>query len=184
MLLIGNAWRLRDILAGNLNPSSAFRQWVMKKFELMGLQTVEWIGDGLPDIDSTKHYVSLGALQEAKRAGTEQNPAAQGGTKLPAGRRLEFPDDQIRFEWHDLVGDGVENSILPDGAAGKRIDFDLKDLPPCEGKWADTLKNVFSDLPSDDQFRQEVITAIESNRLLKGPLQLLIEKHWKRRILR
>ncbi|NJL26587.1 MAG: hypothetical protein HC897_01275 [Thermoanaerobaculia bacterium] len=162
--------------------------------------------DALP---STKHYVVIGALNNAAssrkrrqlRVVRSEDPATdldEVQIRLPAGRQLRFSkiganDASRTFEWFHLVGEGAHHAGLsaPE-LRGAKIDFDLRTLPPPSASWTSYLLTAFKvdsleqlPYPAPERLRAQIgqeLTGDPEGYLGKGPLQLILEGHWKQEL--
>lgn len=184
LLLIGNGWRLLDIYASGRDPRVAFLQWAkncVEKFAASGLEVCEDVLDG---ILSPKHYVAVGALKHAMQGGESsgRSPEESAGTRLPAGRRLEFKGSGDVWEWFDMTGDNGKRLKSSRSHNQGQITFNLAFVPALEKEWEQEISSFLKDLPPENLMREWILASVKSDFLLKGPLQLLIEKHWKDKI--
>ena len=185
LLLIGNGWRLLDIYSGNKDPRLAFLEWAKMRAKRTGLSGVTVCEDVLGGILSPKHYVAVGALKHAMEGGegSGSSPEESAGTILPAGRRLEFEGSGDLWEWYDMTGDsGKPFAGSASSAKNGKVTIKLASVPALQNQWSKEVSSFLTDLPSEDQMREWILKSVPGDHLLKGPLQLLIENHWKHKI--
>ncbi|MGQ9916099.1 MAG: hypothetical protein ACUVS7_01650 [Bryobacteraceae bacterium] len=184
LLLIGNGWRLLDIYASGKDPRVAFLQWAKSravKFDASGLEVCEDVLDG---ILSPKHYVAVGALKHAMQGGESSGRSSEEsvGTRLPAGRRVEFKGSGDVWEWYDMTGDNGKSFNSSASHNQGQITIDLASVPALQDRWKQEISSFLEDLPPENLMREWILASVKSDFLLKGPLQLLIENHWKHKI--
>jgi hypothetical protein len=184
LLLVGNGWKLRHLVAGPNDPRRFAHEYFTQRVRSFGLPQVEVVEPAIPGIDDSKHWVACGALKAAARQRDElaQTPY---GSKLPSGRRLQCGDQTI--QWHELLGTG--GVYLEDETAVRNghIDCDIAGMPACEGAWARLLDEhipATRRYPAPDAMREYLLRSLEQQRLAKGPLQLILETHWKAMLCR
>lgn len=182
ILLIGNGWRLRDLFAGAENPVQHLHAWAEKRVQRTGLNGLLVTVPAAPHISNSKHFVAVGALLQLSMTaldGSASNSMSEDLSRLPAGRRIEVPEGEA-IEWYQLVGDG--------GSGFEKIaEVQLKgfhvseECPMLSEEWKGEIERFLSNLPDAAQLRDWLVNSIswDSGRILKGPLQLLIERHWK-----
>jgi|GEM_PF-5534495 len=181
IMLVGNGWRLRDGLAKNLDPLTALAKWAEEQVRKTGQPELTVTGNLVQGITSTKHYVAVGALKYNSKA-LDTALAGQGayeGSRLPAGRKIVFEGSGDHWDWHVLVGDA--GARLTDSARARqgRILIHREEHPPMPPAWKAQIGDFLAQAPSEDQLREWILGQFYESFLLKGPLQLLIENHWK-----
>lgn len=176
--LLGNGWRLRDLFAGPEGPVRYLQSWADMRLKNMQLDHCEI---GIPDLDElhithSKHIVANGALRYVSAAAQSVNE--QSLSLLPAGRRIEIIEGGV-IEWYQLVGDG--GGPLNIDKIHSRGFHVVPECPELRETWEREISYFLLNLPSEAQLRDWILDHIvsDTNRLLKGPLQLLIERHWK-----
>lgn len=176
--LIGNAWKLRQLVAGAEERSRFMHEYFVDSIGKFGLPGVEVDGPIIPKISDSKHWVACGAL----RAIPQQPKELEGqpyGSKLPAGRKMTLQDESL--EWWELIGTRgrkIDNITARQG----HLNCDVTSVPEMHPEW----KRIFDHYvpangryPMDDALRDLLLRSVEQGTFLKGPLQLLMEKHWK-----
>jgi len=183
LLLAGNGWRLRELALPGRDPAGAFDRYFADMIGYFGDARAVFGKHSIPGIPSAKHWVACGALRNAKR-GQTQELEADYPSALPAGRAVRF--DSASVDWHALVGEGGWRVPLPDEAIRNgRIDCEFENGPPLPESWRPFFDNAVTlrdRYPDPDQFREALIKHISGGRLLKGPLTLILETHWKKTI--
>jgi len=179
LLLIGNGWRLRDIRARGQDPHRHFSDFAARTVEKMGVPALENSGTVRPGVSFSKHLVAIGALKAAEQKSRELDGGVQYRTRLPFGRGITLEGKQRH--WHEYSG---EDGLTLRGttlAKTSKIDFDLTNRPVPSSDWDMTLQQLNLQHgwdPSEDQLREWVKACLVDDRLLKGPLQLILENHW------
>lgn len=186
VLLVGNGWRLCELSAGaGVNPQQALRAFYKTRLAWFDLPGVELYYHDIPGVASVKHLVAFGALRNAR---TEQEKELQGDayypSLLPAGRRLSFrlPGRALDIKWHHLVGDGWVFEAPPAELRAATIDCDVQQGPASPARWEPWLRAALphSRYPRAEELRQAILDEIKgSTFLFKGPLQLVLENHWR-----
>jgi hypothetical protein len=190
LILVGNGWRLVEIFSEqkpSLGPRGVFLDYYKKHLlEQLGDRNLILYERGpLCDLPSSKHLVAIGVLKNAR--GPERRNELEGDlelSKLPAGRTLEFRTQRqnYRVEWHELIGEAVRLRFRADELRG--VSFELNDMPPLEEPWHSCLLGAFrtEDIPYMDEssLRDQILLALRENptKLIKGPLQIILEKGW------
>jgi hypothetical protein len=181
IMLVGNGWRLRDGLARNLDPLSALMKWAEEQVRQIGQPGLAVTRDMVPHISSAKHYVAVGALKHSRKAldTAQTGHGAYEGSRLPAGRKIEFHGSGDEWDWHVLVGDA--GTRLTDSARARqgKILIHRERYAPIHPAWKAQIEHFLANAPSEDQMREWLLGQFHESCLLKGPLQLLIENHWK-----
>jgi hypothetical protein len=180
LLLIGNGWRLRDLRAGGQDPKWHFRDFAARMMQKMAVPGFEPENTSVPGIEFSKHLVAVGALKAAEdlqlRELEEGEPFR---TRLPLGRGIALEGE--RREWHEYAG---EDGLLLESTELARtgpIDFDLASRPDPPAQWDALHRGLtlhYGWDPEENQLRDWVKRALVNDRLLKGPLQLIMENHW------
>lgn len=186
VLLVGNGWRLCELTApAGLSQQQAFQSFYEQRLASFGLPGVELYHHAIPGVVSTKHLVAFGALRNAK---TEQETELEKDaypSRLPAGRRLCFTisNRPWTFEWHDLVGEAGNSFDMPAAVLkAATIDCDAQQGPPAPPGWQAWLQAALPSqpYPRAEELRQAIVEEIKGDSfLLKGPLQIVLEKHWR-----
>lgn len=188
LLLIGNGWRLRDLFAGGENPVSHLTGWAERRANNTGLvenpekPKLKVTAPIVQSISSSKHFVAVGALMHlaggsGKTSQLGQHEPSDEQTKLPAGRRIDV-EDRPYIEWFEPIGDGGRYFERMK-AVEKGLGIAAADCPKLTDSWKAEIQDFLDNLPSEANLRDWLLTSIENEKLLKGPLQLLIERHWK-----
>ncbi len=183
ILLIGNGWRLRDLFAGSENPMAHLINWAQRRVINTGLPNLEISNQPVASILASKHYVAVGALMhlagDNQASGQEvQRSSVEDQTRLPAGRRIEVPDSET-IEWYELIGDGGRPFERVDKVYTNGLNIQASEWPELADSWEPEIREFKTNLPPEPSLRDWVVSAINNERLLKGPLQLMIERHWK-----
>ena len=189
ILLIGNGWRLRDLFAGGENPVTHLTRWAERRVNNTGLvknpekPNLQVTPPIVQSISSSKHFVAVGALMHLAGGSGETNQLTQHEpsdeqTKLPAGRRIDVEDSE-HIEWFELIGDGGRSFDNVAKVYTNGLNIDAVGCPELTDSWRAEIQDFLANLPSESNLRDWLLTSIENEKLLKGPLQLLIERHWK-----
>jgi hypothetical protein len=184
LLLIGNGWRLRDLRSAGQSPEAYFEDYsarIVRAFEMAEVVVRPAVIAG---IRSGKHWVALGALkcamvhQAHELASTEPYPV-----RLPAGRRLTLGGKQL--EWPTLVGSGGYELSNEREAKSGAIRCDIQSGPDTPVGWRQQLDQAIPEprrYPTPDALRELLIASLDYSRLLRGPLQIILERHWKEQL--
>jgi hypothetical protein len=184
VLLIGNGWRLRDIEAGAANPKKHLDEWATRRLGEMGVVRGElWSGD-LPDVYAAKHLVAVGALKNSRDPQRNELADDDEGarSRLPSGRHVEFRGTGDVWDWWTMAGDGGRTFANEGAARVGDVHFELSSGPDCPNLWQQAIQDLVGDLPREDEMREWVRQGVDREHLWKGPLQLLIENYWGKRI--
>ncbi|HWW75263.1 MAG TPA: hypothetical protein VNZ44_07705 [Pyrinomonadaceae bacterium] len=207
LVLVGNGWHLVEAfssetarrggrhvfneyyknLVGYINPTGG---------RLKFFNTEDHRLESLP---STKHLVVIGALEnvveEEGRRGAS-GPKGIAGSKLPAGRGMQIrlhESGQIKVvSWQELVGEDVPwNGFIAQELKDGEFTFNFNTGPAHGNVWLNYLLGLIGksdrtdfQYPTDMDLRRAVTHNIQGNppKLNKGPLQLIIEGSWKKRL--
>jgi hypothetical protein len=183
VLLIGNGWRLRDLGAAGLDPAWHFKDYCERMAAKMGDKLLRIQQAALPGIQSPKHLVAIGALKAADDQLRELDSGEPYPTRLPAGRGFQIEGRTI--EW--TAPTGQDGFVLASEARAKNgpIHFALADRPPATSEWEATLEAVRPKedwYPAEDELREWLKKYLQFGRVLRGPLQLILEGHWGRHL--
>jgi hypothetical protein len=182
ILLIGNGWRLRDLFAGSRDPMARLIEWAESRITNTGLPGMEISRHHLPSIHASKHYVAVGALLHRRsdtQTGGQAMQASSAEARFPAGRRIEVPGSEI-IEWYELIGDGGRPFRSVDEVYRKGLNIQAAECPELTPSWEPEIREFQQNLPVETKLRDWVLQSIsDDQKLLKGPLQLMIENHWK-----
>jgi hypothetical protein len=182
VLLVGNGWRLRDLTAAGQPPETNFRDYFNRMVSLFEMTPVYLSHRKVHDVDSSKHWVAIGALKNAEEGGRNELDAANPyPDRLPAGKDITMGGDT--FSWSDMVG--VDGREFTDET---RIQTEpctctFDSGPPAQERWSNQLEQAIpaaSRFPEIDVLREWLFGCVWTVCLRKGPLQLILEKHWKR----
>ena len=201
LVLVGNGWHLADAFSQARQQQSARAVFersykhVVTQLGVPGIQLhfekEEEEESPLSKLPSSKHLVVIGALQNSWNGNgrRELNLEETELPKLPAGRGMQLGTDESgkRFQWHDLVGDGIP--LEPYSLGDLRADsvFYLEEIPPVVETWRKHLLEQFRTktiqgipYPTQAQIRSQILSSIQSPppRVGKGPLQIIIEQSW------
>jgi hypothetical protein len=181
LVLIGNGWRLQDLLAGNQDPARhlfEYTQLMLKAFEI---PDVAVFSGPLKQIHSSKHWVAIGALLAA--LGNDESELDKQDaypSRLPSGRAATI--NAVPIAWNDLVGDGGIQTPQWLNAPHYDIDVDLASAPSMTPQWQAQLDRaipVDKRYPRVSNLAESMKNTIKLGRLGRGPLELLLETHWK-----
>jgi len=182
LVLIGNGWRLRELTAGGQAPEAHLQDYFDRMVGKFGVSEVTLQHVSLSGVPWSKHWVAIGALKNAAAGGyRELRDPAPYPEKLPAGKDLTIAGQDIH--WQDMVGAGApalkdETRLTKDPC---RCDFQTGPAAPAE--WSNHLERAVpahSRYPRDEEMREWLFAAVHNARLRKGPLQLILENHWRR----
>ena len=195
LVLVGNGWHLIDAFSPEIDqrgPQKVFEESYKDLVNRLSVSGVElYLSDPLPRLPSSKHLVVIGALQNAwdGQGERELNSADPSLSKLPSGRGMELgrSDNQKRFAWFEVLGDGIP--LVGFSPSDLKVDsvFYLDEAPPLEEQWRRHLLKLFScrsvgeiDHPEEMQLRAEIYRCIQGNpaKVGKGPLQIILEQSW------
>lgn len=202
LVLVGNGWHLADALsAGRIHQKARplFEGVYKHLVAQLGISNLElYLKEPLTELQSSKHLVVIGALQNSwdgqGRRDLDLDEAEL--PKLPSGRAMELGSDdgeKKRFEWHDLVGDGIaleEKYSLGDLRADS--EFFVHEMPPMSDSWRKHLLEQFKrkdiqeiPYPTEEQIRVQIETSIQGTppKVGKGPLQIILEQSWVRKLM-
>ncbi|HKO60515.1 MAG TPA: hypothetical protein VJV03_05090 [Pyrinomonadaceae bacterium] len=203
LILVGNGWHLADAFSratGQQGSPAVFEDHytdLVKKLGVPDLNLDPYLRMSETPPPSSKHLVVIGALKnswdgEGRR---ELNYQETELPKLPAGRGMQLGTNESgkRFEWHDLVGDGITLESYSLGELQADSVFFLDEMAPLSESWRKHLLEQFrcKDIqelpyPEERQIRDELEPSIQSPppRVGKGPLQIILEQSWVRRLIR
>lgn len=206
LVLAGNGWHLAEVFNGGSASYTArnlFNQYYLHLVKILGDDKL-LMSDPLNQLPSSKHLVAVGALKHAlKQSFSQLDPDKFAPSRLPAGRSMTFNSAQTggpnqggiqvedkKIEWFDLVGEPVKFTVhSPEALRGMNLSIDFKQMAPLTDPWRSyMLEAVFGaggegnipypdEMHLRDQIRSE-IPMIPVPALGKGPLQLIVEKHW------
>lgn len=180
VLLAGNGWRLRELFAEGANPGEFCRQYFGSQFRLFGLPGVELLPGQVPGIHSSKHLVACGALKSAMINAANELAHSEFPSRLPMGRSMEVRTGIV--EWHEPAGEsGVE---FPNEVAIQTgpINFQLDSEPVPPEDWREILIQALGreqPYPRTEALREQILGVLRNRHLGKGPLALVLEKHWR-----
>lgn len=81
-----------------------------------------------------------------------------------------------------MAGDGGKTFVNERAAQAGDIHFGLRSGPACPDPWQTAIQDFVGSLPPEDEMREWIRQAVDREHLWKGPLQLLIENHWRKSI--
>jgi hypothetical protein len=196
VILIGNGWRLRDLTRGGREPNQNFRDYFERMLRYFGtadvvlldvdaersrIQSSRHEDAERSGIQSSKHWVAVGALKWAASGGAhELKHGRHYEDRLPAGRKLRMAGET--FEWNEMVGLGGRPLGDPRLVRREPTECDLGSGPFLTKDWQRQLNLTVPDAnryPDMAVLRDWLHRSVHNDRLLKGPLQLILEKHWK-----
>jgi hypothetical protein len=195
LVLAGNGWHLSEAFSGQTDGLGAQQVFSNNYNHIVKILDDEkfQLSNPLSDLPSYKHLVAIGALKHAAAGGGNELASAQPITsKLPAGRALKFTragKPAIKIKWSQVVGQEIYSQ-----AASWRdlqtmdLHIDLDDMPPLKGNWRSHVLDFFEAQDEGQIPRPNVLILLEQIRqaipqegaplLTKGPLQIILEKHW------
>jgi hypothetical protein len=180
VLLVGNGWRLRELLAGSQDPVRFSYDHFRHLLNSFGDANIQLRESSIDGIVNSKHWVACGALYAAMHDQSRELQEKEFPSRLPLGRTLRMAQREI--EWHELGGEsGID---IPDERVIKAgpIDFDFSSGPPLGPDWKETFDYAVpagERNPRPEMLRNLLLGVIRDNRLAKGPLALILETHWK-----
>jgi hypothetical protein len=179
--LIGNGWRLQDLLAGSTDPARHLYEYSNLMIQCFHIQGISVLPTGSSFIHSSKHWVAVGALRWALgNCSSELERPEAYPSRLPGGRPTTINDVQIG--WDELVGDGgIQNSTWLN-ASNYNIGVDFSSEPGMTREWRAQLEKAVpaaSRYPKVSQLAETMRNSMRLGRLGRGALQLLLETHWK-----
>jgi hypothetical protein len=181
LILIGNGWRLRDLTAGKADPIQNFRAYFQRMLGHFELPGVELLDVDLSGIESSKHWVAVGALRWAARGQADELDTREFyGDKLPAGRNFTIAGR--RFQWYEMVGMGGESLGDPTLVGREPTECELESGPTLTKVWRRQLDGAVPSArryPDMARLRDWLHGSVTNDKVLRGPLSLIVEKHWK-----
>jgi len=203
LVLVGNAWHLADALSAGRKHKKArplFEGVYKHLVAQLGIPNLElYLKEPLTELQSSKHLVVIGALQNSW-SGQGRRDLDLDETelpKLPSGRAMELGGDERekkRFEWHELVGDGITlEAKYSLGDLRSDSEFFVHEMPPMSDSWRKHLLEQFNrndireiPYPTEEQIRVQIEASIQGTppRVGKGPLQIILEQSWVRKLVR
>jgi hypothetical protein len=199
LVLVGNGWHLANAFSRatvQQGSRAVFEGSYKEVVKQLGVPDLElYLREPLNSLPTSKHLVVIGALKNSWDGDgrRELNFQETELPKLPAGRGMQLgeAEDGKRFQWHDLVGDGIEldyslGDLKPDSV------FFLDEMAPLTESWRKHLLQQFRrtnvreiPYPEEAQIRDQILPSIQSGptRVGKGPLQIILEQSWVRKLL-
>jgi len=193
LVLAGNGWRLIEAVSAQTpkqGPRKVFDQFYQT---LGGKMTLPQFAVRSNAVEPAlrKHYVVQGALQNAQDKHNELDDPNAPGSKLPAGRKMEFSFQAagqpvtVSIGWQQAVGDDPECSLQwsTNDLMRESISIDLQSGPARSTRWEQHWDVTFGgDVkpPEEQKMRNWLCQTLRQaqNHILKGPLQLLMEYRW------
>ena len=120
LVLVGNGWHLADAFSQSRQQQSSravFEGTYKHIVAKLGVPDIQlYLKEPLSNLPSSKHLVVIGALQNSwnGHGRRELNLEETEQPKLPAGRGMQLGTDENgkRFQWYDLVGDGITLDLI------------------------------------------------------------------------
>lgn len=203
LVFVGNGWNL----------AAAFsRRWVQDGYVriveetydhltgLIGEPNVRVYRAQLQDKDTygsstrySKHLVAIGALKNTREPQRKELLSEPAYGRLPAGRAMKIADRDLA--WSDLVG-AAEPFTSHDGQhlRTQEMTFNLVAMAPLKNpSWRRRLLDSLGaddesriPYPDEAKLREQTRLSIsgEPPKVERGPLQLIIEQYWSKRLAR
>jgi hypothetical protein len=141
VFLVGNGWRLRDLLSGHQDPSQFTPDYLSRRVRDIGLAGVEFSSSMISGIANSKHWVACGALQAARTGGADELRGPAFPSRVAAGITVCFSgvNGAASWEpilWHENVGEGGWSCQGPDqGIHSQTVNFAYDSVPPPVAAW-------------------------------------------------
>jgi hypothetical protein len=179
IVLAGNGWRLRRIQAEGANPENLFREFFVTMIANFGnpLVSMDTRGDG--DSMPSKHWVAVGVLYAARLNEGDELEGEETLSRLPAGRSLVLRGPKV--EWFELVGGAGWRHERMEELANETIECCYEEGAAAPDSWRYRMSRLPQPLfPEQDCLRRKLREQMKRFRILKGPLQIIMETHWKK----
>ena len=206
LVLAGNGWHLSEAFDAG-NGAAPWKTVYRNTYNTMVGRLADthlelYLSPEMDVLPSTKHFVVIGALRNAsggrRRRQLEVHNGEDGGenlSRLPSGRAVEFSQigsggRSLDIHWFRLVGEGAKlddfsDLELKNASIACRVD-ETPESPP---EWISYLTASFGvDRPEDfpyptpERLREKILAELKGDPqcyLSKGPLQLILEEHWR-----
>ena len=198
LVLVGNGWHLANAFTSDQrSPQEVFRETYEYLAKQLGVDGLElYFENPLPALPSSKHLVAMGALRNVWRgqAARELDSPVPSVSKLPAGRGMSLGTDgnDLRLYWHDLIGEGVPLNDFTEADLKADSVFFFSEMPELAKSWQQYFLKLLGsgraeDLPhlDENEMREEIYEFIRGAppKVGKGPLQVILEQSWKRKLV-
>jgi hypothetical protein len=188
LALVGNGWRFIEAVSEEIQRLPA--EQVFQRFfddiqSSLGVPSFSLQKTSTPAIQR-KHFVAQGALFYAHKE-LNMMRELKVETMLPAGRKITFSRnaESRTLDWRDLVGDSDECFEIPwqGGVVTVEMESGPQSSPEWQRRWSDVFPQGIKN-PRHEQLLRDLSENIGGApaRLKKGPLQLLLEKHWVKQL--
>ncbi len=170
LVLIGNGWRLQDLLAGNRDPARHLLEYSTLMVDCFHVPDVSVLSTGTSHIHSPKHWVAVGALRWALGDSfAELDRPEAYPSRLPAGRRTTI--NNVNVTWDELVGEGGVQRPQWLNAPNYDIDVDFPTEPGMTPEWVAQLDRAIPPAiryPKVAQLAESLKNTIRLGRLGRG----------------
>lgn len=199
MILAGNGWRLVEAISEEtprIGPMRVFENFYSPEVGSLGCPEFTVYPDQEFTPPLRKHCVAQGALKNAVDQGRELAQSEETtGSKLPAGRTVRFSyslngqQKALAVRWDDLVGEAGKRlaDCSVEVLKGSTVVTEFESGAPTSQGWQDhwavaLLPKPASLVPAPERMREWLCNNLGGNPgsvyLVKGPLQLLMERRW------
>lgn len=178
LVLVGNGWRVAEFTGSTPLPRIRALADIEQTIQEFGMTELS-LYKGKLEVPS-KHIIAYGALKHARENGPNElgnDSTIVSESKMPAGRDMTagaVPQSQS-IQWSDLVGTSMR--ILSSGIEAGHIAVHRPSGPAAPPKWQRELDHAMPGLDQDpDDAKILENLGVSSNRIKKGPLQIILEK--------
>jgi hypothetical protein len=201
LVLVGNGWNLAAAFSRRRlqdGPVRVIEQTFDHLTKLIGEPNVRVYRAQMEDNGThgsstrfSKHLVAIGALKNTRAPQRHELTDPPAYEQLPAGRGLVVANRNL--DWSDLVGAGISfEEIDPKQLRDQRIEFNLVSMAPVKNAaWRQRLLDSLdatdeTHIPYPDiaKLREQTRLSIagEPPKIERGPLQLILEQYWSKRL--
>lgn len=204
LVLAGNGWHLSEAFDAG-NGAAPWRTVYRDTYRTMAGRLADphlelYLSPEMDVLPSTKHFVVIGALRNASGDSRRRQLDIYDGqdgvdslSRLPSGRGVEFSlisnSGSLDIPWSRLVGEGAKfNDFSDRELKNAAIACKAEETPEAPLGWISYLSASFGvDRPEDlpcptpERLRAQILAELKGDPqcyLGKGPLQLILEKHW------
>lgn len=177
LVLVGNGWRVAEFTGSTPLPRIRALADIEQTIQEFGMAEVS-LYKGRLEVPS-KHIIAYGALKHAQKNDPNElgDDSIVSESKMPAGREMTAGSgsQSQSIQWFDSVGTSMR--ILSSGIEASHIVIHRPSGPPAPPKWQRELDHAMPGLdhdPDDAKILEDL--GVSSNRIKKGPLQIILEK--------
>jgi hypothetical protein len=208
LVLAGNGWHLSEAFDAG-NGAAPWRTVYRDTYRTMVGRLDDphlelYLSPEMDVLPSTKHFVVIGALRNASGDSRRRQLEVHGGqdgvdslSRLPSGRGVEFSmiggSGSLDIPWSRLVGEGAKFDDFSDRELkNAAIACKAEETPEAPLGWISYLTHSFGvglpenlSYPTPERLRAQILAELTGDPqcyLGKGPLQLILEKHWSTRL--